>query len=221
MCWLLRCALAAVLVVAALMVAWRHWPPVSGLMVARWARKGGFERSYVGLDRISPRAQAAVVTSEDARFCSNDGVDWTSLWQVIRTARGGMPARGASTITMQTVKNLFLWPSRSVIRKAIEIPLALVLDLAWPKQRILEVYLNVAQWGHGLFGIEAASWRYFHEPASDLNAYQAALLATSLPDPFQRDPAHPSRLQRILADRLLRRMRSAAPWLHCLPSHPT
>ena len=100
---------------------------------------------------------------------------------------------------MQTAKNLFLWPGRSVIRKGIEIPMALVLRKAGPKARTLEIYLDIAEWGDGLYGIEAAARRYFHKSASGLNARKSALLATSLPNPFRRNPARPSPLQRRLA----------------------
>ena len=103
------------------------------------------------------------------------------------------PSRGASTITMQTAKNLFLWPWRSAIRKAIEIPLALFIDFAWPKRRVLEVYLNIAEWGDGLFGAEAAAQHYFQKSAKRLSLQEAALLASALPNPHLRDPAHPSR----------------------------
>lgn len=214
--WTVRAFFLAALIIGALMTAWRYLPPVSTLMMTRWARMRTVDRSYVRLDRISPHLQAAVVMSEDAQFCRHNGVDWNQLSDVIRAAAGGMPARGASTIPMQTVKNLFLWPSRLVIRKAIEIPLALVLDFVWPKRRILEVYLNIAQWGDGVFGIEAASRLYFHKPASALSVREAALLATSLPNPFLRDPARPQREQRLLVRILERRMRGAAPWLDCL-----
>ena len=98
---------------------------------------------------------AAVVVAEDARFCSHGGVDWSALQEALDDEDG--PSRGASTITMQTTKNLFLWPSRSYVRKALEIPIAAALNLAWPKRRVLEVYLNVAEWGEGLYGAEAAA----------------------------------------------------------------
>ncbi len=140
-----------------------------------------------------------MVASEDATFCDNDGVDWGSLHEVLSGAGKHGPSRGASTITMQTAKNLFLWPGRSVIRKGVEIPMALVLGKAWSKARTLEIYLNIAEWGDGLYGIEAAAERYFHKRASQLNLREAALLATALPNPFLRNPARPSPLQRRLA----------------------
>ncbi len=128
----------------------------------------------------------------------------------------GAPSRGASTITMQVVKNLFLWPGRSYLRKALEIPLAVLLDAAWGKRRVLEAYLNVAEWGDGIFGIEAAAQRDFGVPASALTARQAALLATALPNPVLRDAIRPSRKHRLLARRILDMQPLAGPHVACL-----
>ena len=214
--WGGRALALAIVMIAALMAVWRFAPPVSTLMLARWATLRSVDRRYEPLSKISPYLQAAVVTSEDARFCLHHGVDWRALSGVIGEAAGGLPSRGASTIPMQTVKNLFLWPSRSPVRKALEIPLALVLDFVWPKRRILETYLNIAQWGDGVFGAEAASQAYFHKPASALTSREADLLATSLPNPILRDPDRPRRLQRLLAHRLSARASREAPWLGCL-----
>ena len=119
--------------------------------------------------------------------------------EVIGTAEEGGRARGASTITMQTAKNLFLWPSRSFIRKGLEIPLALIVDWAWPKRRIIEIYLNIVEWGDGIFGAEAAARHYYRKSAADLDLREASLLATALPNPRRRDAAHPSRLHQHLA----------------------
>ena len=152
--------------------------------------------------------------SEDGQFCSHHGVDWNSLGSVINDPDG--PSRGASTITMQTAKNLFLWPGRSYIRKALEIPMALALELVWSKRDILEAYLNIAEWGHGVFGAEAAAEAHFHKPARELTRREAALLATSLPNHILRDPAHPTRLQRTLTATVLARMAQSEPWLGCL-----
>ena len=127
------------------------------------------------------------------------------------------PSRGASTITMQTAKNLFLWPGRSVVRKGLEIGMALVLGKAWSKARTLEIYLNIAEWGDGLYGIEAAARRYFHKSASELNAHEAALLATALPNPILRNPARPTALHRRLAARVEAKVRDSADLLNCLP----
>jgi monofunctional glycosyltransferase len=209
-----RLALAILAIWVALMILWRFLPPVSTLMAARWATLQPVRRIYAPLEAISPLLRIAVLTSEDERFCIHHGVDWGQLFGVLEEAHGGLPSRGASTAPMQTVKNLFLWPSRSPVRKGLEIPLA--LDAVWPKRRILEVYLNIAQWGDGIFGAEAASRVYFHKHASALTQSEADLLATSLPDPIARNPARPTALQRMLARRLSERTASARALLDCV-----
>jgi len=210
---LLGGGVAMALVLAALLLAYRFVPPVSTLMLARWALREEVDRRYVPFEHISLDLRKAVVVSEDARFCRHDGVDWDSLRGVIDSADAGGPARGASTIAMQTAKNLFLWPSRSYLRKAIEIPLALALDAAWPKQRVLEIYLNIAEWGDGIFGAEAAAQHYFSKSADRIDAREAALLATALPNPHRRNAARPARGHAALARRLLARMQGTDPQL--------
>jgi monofunctional glycosyltransferase len=190
--------------------------PVSTLMLARMIEGRSYQRIYEPLRNIAPAALVAVIASEDASFCDNDGVDWSALREVIGGAGKNGPSRGASTITMQTAKNLFLWPGRSVIRKGIEIPMAIVLGEVWSKARTLEIYLNVAEWGDGLYGVEAAAQRYFHKSASQLNAHEAALLATSLPNPIRRNPARPSALQRRLAASLEAKARGNSDLIDCL-----
>ncbi len=148
---------------AGLVALYAFAPPVSTLMLGRKIEGKGYERVYVRLQDIAPVAVATVIASEDARFCENDGVDWDALHEVLNGAGKDGPRRGASTITMQTAKNLFLWPGRSTIRKGIEIGVALVLGKVWSKARTLEVYLNIAEWGDGLFGIEAAAQHYFRK----------------------------------------------------------
>ena len=137
-------------------------------MLGRKIEGKGYERIYVRLKDIAPVAVASVIASEDARFCRNDRVDWDALHEVLNKAGAHGPTRGASTITMQTAKNLFLWPGRSTIRKGIEIGMALVLGKVWSKAHTMEVYLNIAEWGDGLFGVEAAARRYFYKSASQL-----------------------------------------------------
>jgi monofunctional biosynthetic peptidoglycan transglycosylase len=190
--------------------------PVSTLMVARMVEGRSYQRVYAPLKTIAPAALAAVIASEDATFCDNDGVDWGALREVLSDAGEHGPSRGASTITMQTAKNLFLWPGRSTIRKGLEIGMALVLGEAWSKARTLEIYLNIAEWGDGLYGIEAAAQRYFHKSAGQLNPHEAALLMTSLPNPIERNPARPTPLQRRLAGSLEAKAREDADLLHCL-----
>ena len=192
--------------------------PVSTLMLARTIEGKSYQRVYTPLRSIAPTALAAVIASEDAGFCNNDGVDWGALREVLSGAGEHGPSRGASTLTMQTAKNLFLWPGRSTIRKGIEVGMALVLGKAWSKPRTLEIYLNIAEWGDGVYGIEAAAQRHFHKSASQLNAHEAALLATSLPNPIRRNPARPSPMQRRLAASLEEKARGSAELRHCLPN---
>ena len=190
--------------------------PVSTLMLARTIEGKSYQRTYAPLRTIAPTALAAVIASEDASFCDNDGVDWGALREVLSGAGERGPSRGASTITMQTAKNLFLWPGRSTIRKGIEIGMALVLGEAWSKARTLEIYLNIAEWGDGIYGIEAAADRYFHKSASQLNPHEAALLATALPNPLLRNPARPTPMQRRLAAGLEAKARERSDLLKCL-----
>jgi monofunctional biosynthetic peptidoglycan transglycosylase len=214
--YLLFLGLALLVALAGLILLWRVVPPVSTLMLARWVTFRGVERTYVPLARISPRLIAAVVISEDALFCRHHGVDWSALNEVINEADEDGPSRGASTITMQTAKNLFLWPQRSAIRKGLEIPLALVLDRAWGKRRVLEVYLNIAEWGDGVFGAEAAARHYFHKSAADLTQSEASLLATALPNPILRDASRPKRRQAVLAAINAGRVAGAEGYLDCV-----
>ena len=209
--------ISLLVLLAALVALYSVVKPVSTLMLARAVVGRSYERDYVRLDTVAPAAIAAVIASEDASFCANDGVDWRALHKVLTRAGVHGPERGASTITMQTAKNLFLWPVHSVVRKAIEIGLALALGKAWSKARTLEIYLNIAEWGDGLYGIEAAARRYFHKSASELNAREAALLATTLPDPIRRNPARPTALHRRLAAGIEARVRDSSDLLACLP----
>jgi monofunctional biosynthetic peptidoglycan transglycosylase len=190
--------------------------PVSTLMLVRMVEGKPAQRVSVRLDKIAPAAVAAVIASEDATFCVNGGVDWGALHDVLANAGEAGPSRGASTLTMQTVKNLFLWPGRSVLRKGLEIPMALALGQLWPKQRVLEVYLNIAEWGDGTFGIEAAARRYFHKSASALDPREGALIATALPNPLKRDPAHPTPSHRRRAAEVMARAASDPQALKCL-----
>lgn len=201
--WLVLACLLAAAGLAAALVAYRVLPVPSTLMLARWLTLRPVERQWIPLSEISPTLVRAVIASEDQRFCSHRGVDWVELNAVLDDEDG--PSRGASTLTMQTAKNVFLWPSRSYLRKALEIPLALAIDFAWPKPRIVEVYLNVAEWGDGLFGAEAAAQRYFHKSAARLTAAESARLAGALPNPLLRDPARPSRTLQMAASRVQRR----------------
>ena len=201
---LVRLAVVLALIIAALLLLYRFVPAPSTLMLGRWLTFRTVERDWVPLAQISPHLIRAVIASEDQRFCSHRGVDWVELNKVLENEDG--PSRGASTLTMQTAKNVFLWPGRSYIRKGLEIPLAMAIDLAWGKPRVMEVYLNVAEWGEGLFGAEAAAQRYFRKPASRLTPAEAARLAGALPNPLLRNPAKPNRALQSAAGRSLRQL---------------
>ncbi|MGD9784776.1 MAG: monofunctional biosynthetic peptidoglycan transglycosylase [Hyphomicrobiaceae bacterium] len=190
-------------------------PPGSALMAIRWAGGAEIEHKWVGLDQISREAVRAVVASEDGRFCRHWGIDPAEIIAAIERARDGVP-RGASTITMQVAKNMFLWPSKSYLRKALEVPLTLAIEVLWPKHRILEVYLNVAEWGPGVFGIEAAARHHFGTSAARLSAAQAALLAVALPSPLTRVAGRPGPGMRRLARLIQARARGIGPQVACI-----
>jgi monofunctional biosynthetic peptidoglycan transglycosylase len=167
--------------------------PVSTLMLGRWLTGQPVVRIAVPLEAVDSQLVRAVIASEDSGFCRHHGVDWGELKEVIDDAGDGGPRRGASTLTMQVAKNLLLWPGRSYVRKALEIPLAIVLDAVWSKRRILEAYFNVAEWGPaGEFGAEAGARRAFGRSARSLSAQEAARLAVVLPNPHRRNAARPS-----------------------------
>lgn len=190
--------------------------PVSTLMIADALTLNGYDRRWTKLEDMGTRLPYAVMMSEDGRFCSHDGVDWGALNSVIDDALSGDPTRGASTITMQTVKNLFLWGDRSYVRKAIEVPLALYFDFVVPKPRIMEIYLNIAEWGPNVYGAEAGAQTRFGKPARALTRREAALMAVTLPNPIGRDPAHPSRGLSRLARTIERRAGMAGGYVDCL-----
>jgi monofunctional glycosyltransferase len=187
--------------------------PVSTLMAWRTVTGQRVDRQVVRLGDVAPVAAATLIASEDSRFCSHRGVDWRELAAVMDDEDG--PARGASTLTMQVARNLFLWQGDSgptaYLRKGLEIPLALIIDLVWSKRRMMEVYLNIAEWGpNGEFGIEAASRRAFGKPAARLTAGEAALLVSVLPNPILRDPRSPGPGVRRKAAIVSRRAGAAA-----------
>ena len=175
--------------------------PVSTVMLWRELTGERMQRDYVPLSRVSPALSLAVIIAEDGRFCSHNGVDLAQIRDALADAGDLADMRGGSTITQQVAKNLFLWPGRSVVRKVLEFPLALWIDLVLSKRRILELYLNIAEWGPtGEFGIEAGSRRAFGKPAHDLSRSQAALMAAVLPNPHDRDARRPGPGLRRLAE---------------------
>ena len=201
----------------ALTLIYAALPPVSTLMIGRWASFQSVDRRYVPYEKIAPVLIASVVGSEDAQFCRHNGIDWDALRGVISDSdEDDGPSRGASTIPMQTAKNLYLWPGRSYIRKGLELPLALMIDFIWSKRRLLEIYLNIAEWGDGIYGVEAAAQRHFGKSAASLNPREAALLATALPNPILRNPAKPGPGQRRRAGAIMRRAADMGPWLDCV-----
>ena len=184
---LLLIVLAVLLLPYLLTPFYRAGHPVSTLMVWRWLTGAPVSRQWIDFGAISPSLPRSVVGSEDAKFCSHHGIDWDALREVIDDAEDGEVTRGGSTITQQVAKNLFLWPGRSVVRKALELPLALWIDLVLPKQRILEIYLNIAELGpSGQFGAEAGAMYAFGHPAADSVAARGGAAGG---DPAQSGPA--------------------------------
>ena len=191
--------------------------PVSTLMLADLVRFQGYAREWRSLDEISDVLKHSVIMSEDGQFCSHHGVDLGELKGVVQDALEGESPRGASTLTMQLAKNLFLWPSRSYVRKVLELPLAVMMDLILSKRRILEIYLNIAEWGpDNVYGIEAASRLRFKTGADALTRRQAALLAVSLPNPVERNAAKPSSGMTRVARVVERRARASGAYVACV-----
>lgn len=191
--------------------------PVSTLMIGQALNGTDIQREWVEIDDMAPILYQTVLMSEDGQFCAHHGVDFGAMREVISEALSGDGVRGASTITMQVAKNLFLWPQRSYLRKLLEAPLALWIDLVLPKDRIMEIYLNIAEWGPGIFGAQAASMHHFGRSAANVSARQASLLAVSLPNPITRVAGKPSanldRVARVIA----KRATYAGDYTKCLP----
>jgi monofunctional glycosyltransferase len=179
---------------------YRFVEPVSTPMLWRWATGARVERTVVSLGRIAPALPLTVILAEDGSFCHNRGIDLGALREALESADDLGEARGGSTITQQTAKNLFLWPGRSFVRKALEFPLALWINMVLPKRRVIEIYLNIAEWGpNGQFGAEAAARFAFGKSARDLTARESAELAAILPNPSRRSARAPTALVRRLA----------------------
>jgi monofunctional biosynthetic peptidoglycan transglycosylase len=164
-------------------------PPFSALMVERrigsWFGEGKYSPTYrwVSLDKIAPVMSAAVIASEDQNFPDHYGFDLAAIQRALGHNERSTRTKGASTLTQQTAKNMFLWSSRSWLRKGVEVYFTVLLETFWGKRRILETYLNIAEFGDGIYGVEAAAQHYFRKPASRLNSEEAALLAAVLPNP--------------------------------------
>jgi monofunctional biosynthetic peptidoglycan transglycosylase len=194
--------------------------PVSTLMLGDYLTFRPVTRDWVDLEDIAPVLVHSVMMSEDGQYCFHGGVDWRELNAVITETLDGEETRGASTIPMQTAKNLFLWNSRSFVRKGLEVPLAVYADFFLSKKRLIEIYLNIAEWGDGIYGIEAAAWHYFNKPAFALTGREAALLAVTLPAPRKRNPAKPSRGLSRLADTIAARAQRSGDYVDCVAVTP-
>jgi monofunctional biosynthetic peptidoglycan transglycosylase len=217
------------LVITATPVLLLRWlPPVtSAFMVeARIAAWQGRARDYhtdfrwVSLEQISPHAAIAVIASEDQQFPFHTGFDFNSIREAVRASERGKRLRGASTISQQVAKNLFLWPGYSFIRKGLEAYFTVLIETLWPKERILEMYLNIAQFGDGIYGVQAAAQRFWHKPASRLSSAEAASLAAVLPNPLRLHAERPSRYVIERRDWILAQMRDlgGAAYLRALES---
>ena len=167
-------------------------PPVTPLMLIRFAGGDGIDKDWVPISRISPNLIRAAMAGEDAKFCQHRGFDWEAIDNAWRQYQRGRFILGASTISMQTAKNLFLWPGRSWWRKGFEVYFTALLELTWSKRRIMETYLNIVEWGPGVYGAEAAARYHFHKSAADLTPDEAARLAAVLPNPRRWSASRPT-----------------------------
>jgi len=168
-------------------------PPLTlTMLISIFDNQRWIKHDSVSLKNISPNLQRAVIASEDGRFCLHNGIDFDAVQDAMDDYEARGKLRGASTISMQVSRNVFLWTGGGVVRKALEAPLALSLDVAWSKRHILEIYLNIAEWGPAVFGAEAAAHYYFHKPAAQLSSYEAAHLAAILPNPIRWNAAKPT-----------------------------
>lgn len=192
-------------------------PPVTPLMLIRLVEGHGLQRDWVARESIAPALAASVIAAEDNLFCRQTlGFDFAALGDQIRAWREGERPRGASTITMQTAKNLFLWPGRDPLRKLLEAWLTPQLALLWPRHRVIEVYLNIVEFGPGIYGAEAAAQAFFRKRAAELTSSEAARLAAVLPAPLDWSAAQPGPYVRRRAAIIERRVDQIRPLLDCL-----
>lgn len=218
----LAIAVFAVLLIPYLVAPlYRFIDPVSMPMLWRYITGARVERIFVPIDQIAPALPLAVIVAEDGSFCHNRGIDLGAMREALEQSDEDVGiSRGASTITQQTAKNLFLWNGRSFVRKALEIPLAIWLNLVLPKRRVLEIYLNIAEWGpHGEFGAEAGARWAFDKSARALNEEEAATLASILPNPVRRSALIPNVLVRRLAALYERRSAAHPALAACVYAH--
>jgi monofunctional biosynthetic peptidoglycan transglycosylase len=194
-------------------------PPLTPLMALRWFDGAALRKTWTPLERVAPAVPRAVIASEDNRFCAHAGFDWGAIGEAADDYATGKRVRGASTISMQVAKNLFLWPGRDFARKGMEAYITVFVELLWSKRRIMEVYLNIAEWGDGIYGIGAASRAHFGKAAAALTPREAALLAAVLPNPREWSPDRPTPYIAGRADVILRRVGQLGPLLACVGQH--
>lgn len=216
----LSLVLAAAVLASVLLVVPLRWvePPTTAFMLGDASGRDPVLYEWTGWPGLGSSAALAVVAAEDQKFAEHAGFDLESIQESVMEYRDGAGLRGASTITQQVAKNLYLWPGRSFLRKGIEAWFAFLIELSWPKRRILEVYLNIAEFGPGLYGVPAASRVYFGKPAGEISDAEAALLAAVLPNPHRLDAARPSAYVRERQRWILRQMQRLRreQWLQAL-----
>ena len=216
--WLRRLLIAVLAGPALVLLAYRFVPPpATPLMAIRVLQAEGMDYRWRSLEAISPHLARAVIASEDNRFCRHWGFDAREILNSLEDWRGGARLRGASTLSMQTAKNVLLWPGRDYLRKAIEAWLTPQIELLWGKRRILEVYLNIAEMGPGIYGAEAAARHHFGKSAADLTLREASLLAAALPNPRQRSAGKPGPKMQKQARTVRRRIAQLGSLLDCAP----
>lgn len=188
--WVALLVLGFVVLTSLPVVLMRWWNPFSSAFMLEAGTEAHYQ--WVDLEQISPHAALAVIASEDQQFPFHTGFDLKSIREAVRENAHRKRPRGASTITQQVAKNLFLWNGASYVRKGLEAWLTVLIETLWPKERILEVYLNIAEFGRGVYGVEAAARRFFHKPAAQLSRAEAATLAAVLPNPIRLHADRPS-----------------------------
>ena len=216
--WLMRLLFGFILLSVSSTLFFRFIPPpITPLMVIRKAqriaddKRSALRRDWQPLANISPAMVRAVIAAEDQKFPRHFGFDFDAMTKAYAHNREGGRQRGGSTISQQTAKNIFLWPGGSYLRKGIEAYFTVLLELFWDKERIIEIYLNVAEFGPGIYGVESAARRYYHTSAKNLNARQAAMLAAVLPAPLRMSPARPTTYLMQRQRWILQQMRNAGP----------
>ena len=185
-------------------------PPTTSLMIRDHFNDVKIYREWVGLSEMSRHIPRAVIAAEDSRFCEHRGFDVEAIEKAMARNKQGKKLRGGSTISQQTAKNAFLWSGRTWVRKGLEAWFTVLIEFIWGKPRIMEVYLNIAEFGRGVYGVQAASIHYFNKPASKLTRTEAARLAAILPQPIKRDAASPGRYTKRYANRIAGRTRVVA-----------